>query len=247
MLKNRTCDRPQDWGLMEDSEKDQWNELTDNIEQFYRDLKSHKHISPSLNFRRMTLDEQESFAFFYKTMEAQDRIYNAGNMFSKILFADKSRELVELSKGMLNDLDLLYAYISMFAYFLVLSYESNLNVIKKTITTSNLKKKNGAPWNKSIEKTGPEDLFNLLEKYSVKPVQFLKNIIFKNKPLRNAFSHGLFWYQEEQIYWISTANSIEANNISFEKFIQLVRAQSVFSMCLIWVGGKLIAEGFFKL
>ena len=180
-------------------------------------------------------------------METQDRIYNAGNMFSKIFFAQRSQELVELSKGMLNELDLSYGYISMFAYFLVLTYESNLNVIKKTLSTSNLKDKRGAPWLKSIEETSPEDLFNLLGKYSVKPVEFLKNIIFLNKPLRNAFSHGLFWYDNERIFWILTANSIEAYNISFSEFIQLVRNQSVFSMCLLWVGGKLIEEGFFEL
>ena len=118
-------------------------------------MKSQQHISTSLNFKNMTIDEKQSYIFFYNTMETQDRIYNAGNMFSKIFFAQRSQELVELSKGMLNELDLSYGYLSMFAYFLVLTYESNLNVIKKTLSTSNLKDKRGAPWLKSIEETKP--------------------------------------------------------------------------------------------
>ncbi len=54
MLKNRTWDRPQDWDKMGGNEKDQWNEISDNIEQFYRDMKSQQHISTSLNFKNMT-------------------------------------------------------------------------------------------------------------------------------------------------------------------------------------------------
>ena len=64
MLKNRTWDRPQDWDKMGGNEKDQWNEISDNIEQFYRDMKSQQHISTSLNFKNMTIDEKQSYIFF---------------------------------------------------------------------------------------------------------------------------------------------------------------------------------------
>jgi len=110
----------------------------------------------------------------------------------------------------------------------------------------NLMNRKGEPWNKEIEDTSPEDLLGMLKKHSQKPVLYIEDILFKNKPLRNAFSHGLFRYENEMICWVDNINSPESHSKPFIEFIQIVREQSMFTQCFLWVGAKLISEGFFE-
>ena len=55
MLRNRGWDRPQDWGVMNANERIRWHEIADNLEQFYRDMRTHRHINVGLS-RFMTPD-----------------------------------------------------------------------------------------------------------------------------------------------------------------------------------------------
>jgi len=246
MLKNRSWDRPQDWTILNDERKKKWSEIADNLEQFYRDMRTQRHINIGLSTWR-TPDEKHSYDNFFKTLKDQNKIYDAVNMLSKIAASKGgTRRLVGISQGMLNEKDLPYVYLSTFAFVLILTYESNLNVLKKTLTTMNLKNRKGEPWNKEIEDTSIEDLLGMLKKHSQKPVLYIEDMLFKNKPLRNAFSHGLFWYENEMICWVDNVNSPESHSKTFIEFIQIVREQSMFTQCFLWVGAKLISEGFFE-
>ena len=140
-LRNRDWASPKDWGIMNAEEKSRWHEIADNIEQFYREMRTHGHVNLSL---AQPPDESRSFGHFMKTLQDQDKIYRAGNMLIQIAASKGgSKRLVSNSKGMLNDKDLPYVYLSTFAFVLIQAYESNLNVLKKTITTKTLKTKSG--------------------------------------------------------------------------------------------------------
>ena len=244
MLRNRGWDRPKDWGILNANERRRWNEIADNLEQFYRDMQTHGHINVGLV--RMT-DDLRSYGHFLKTLEDQDKIYRAGNMLSQIAASSGgSKRLVSISKGMLNDEDLPYVYLSTFAFVLIQAYESNLNVLKKTITTMALNTKSGRRWDKSVEDTSPVRLLEMLRKYSHASVSYLEKYLFMQAPLRNAFSHGLFWYEGEHIHWIENVNSPDSHKIPFEDFIKLLRGETLFTQCFLWVGGKLISEKFFQ-
>jgi len=245
-LKNRSWERPKDWKILDNKNREKWNEIADHLEQFYRDMRTHRHINTGLS-SYMTPNEKLSYHNFCKTLEDQNKIYDAANMLSKIAASEGgTRKLVEITQGRLNEKDLPYIYLSQFAFVLILTFESNLNILKKTLTTDNLTTKKGKPWLKSIEETSPEVFFELLVKYSEGPVQYIQNMIFQYKSLRNAFSHGLFWYENEGICWLDNANSSDTHSIQFGEFLQILREQSMFSQCYLWVTGKLIRERFFE-
>lgn len=185
---------------------------------------------------------------FLKTLEDQDKIYRAGNMLYRIAISEGgTQKLIELSQGKLNERDFPYVILSTIAFILIISYESNLNILKKTLTTMNLTNKKGELWDKEIENTSPIILLSMLRKYSKMPVTYIENMIFKNKELRNALSHGLFWYENERIFWVDNVNSPNSHPISFKKFMtDIIREQTIFAQCFLWVGGKLISEGFFE-
>lgn len=246
MLRNRSWERPQDWKMLKQEEKELWHTTADNFEKFYRDMKVHKHINYGLSIRYRTEIERLSYLNFIKTLEDQDKIYRAGNMLSRIASSKQSKKLVSISQGLLNEEDLPYVYLSIFAFILIQTYESNINVLRKTLTTMNLTNKRGKPWNKEIEDTAPADLLSLLRKHSKKSVAYIETMIFKHSKLRNALSHGLFWYESAQIYWIDDVNSSEYHSKHFEEFRDIMREQSIFTQCVLWVGGKLIEEGFYE-
>jgi hypothetical protein len=246
MLRNRGWDRPQDWGAITANEKDQWHEIADNLEQFYRDMRTHRHINVSLS-SFMTPDEERSYRHFIKTLEDQDKIYRAGNMLSQIAASSGgSKHLVSISQGMLNDEDLPYVYLSTFAFILIQAFESNLNVLKKTITTMALTTRSGRQWDKSVEDTSPVRLLEMLRRYSQASVSYLEENLFKHGSLRNAFSHGLFWYEDEQIFWIDNVNSPDSHTMPFIDLFRIFREQTLFAQCFLWVGAKLLAEKFFE-
>lgn len=246
MLRNRGWDRPQDWGIMTANERCRWHEIADNLEQFYRDMRTHRHINVGLS-KFMTPDEERSYRHFMKTLEDQDKIYRAGNMLSRIATSSGgSKHLVSISQDMLNDEDLPYVYLSTFAFVLIQAYESNLNVLKKTITTMALKTKSGRQWDKSVEDTSPVRLLEMLRKYSQASVPYLEKNLFKHGSLRNAFSHGLFWYESEHIHWIDNVNSPDSHKIPFICFIRILREETLFAQCFLWVGAKLLTEKFFE-
>jgi len=74
----------------------------------------------------------------------------------------------------------------------------------------------------------------------------MKGISLKNKLLRNAISHGLIWYESEQIYWVDNIESSNTNQIAFLDFIKTIRKQSLTLQCLLWVTGHLIRTKFFS-
>lgn len=122
MLKNRSWDRPQDWTLLDDEAKKKWNKIADNFEQFYRDMRTHRHINIGLSIW-MTPDEKHSYENFFKTLEDQNKMYDAANMLLKIAASKgRTRRLVSISQGMLNEKDLPYVYLSTFAFVLILAY-----------------------------------------------------------------------------------------------------------------------------
>jgi len=245
MLRNRGWGRPQDWGILNAVEKRRWNEIADNLEQFYRDMKTHGHINMGI---ALPPDGILSYGHFMKTLEDQDKIYRAGNMLSQIAASKGgSKRLVSITKGMLNARDLPYVYLSTFAFILIQAFESNLNVLKKTINTKALKTKSGKQWSRSVEDTPPKKLLGMLRKYSPASVSYLEKNLFKNGPLRNAFSHGLFWFESEHIHWIDNVNSPDSHKILFIDFIRLrLRGATLFTQCFLWVGAKLITEGLFN-
>jgi len=241
-LKNRTWDRPKDWGILKEAEKRIWNETADNLEQFYRDMKRCGHINFFL-IDNTTDYEGRANSNFYYILENQNKLYEAGNMLSAIAWSGNSQKLIELSEGLLGD-RLPYVYLMTFAFVLIQTYESNLNVLRKTLTTDNLKPASGRA-RKPIEETGLETLFAMLRKHSEKATEYLEESIFRHKALRNAFSHGLFWYESGDIVWVENVNEPIKNRISLGKLRKIIRTQSQFSQCFLWVGGKLISERFF--
>lgn len=245
MLKNPSWEKPQDWKILNKEEKKIWNTTADNIEQFYRDMKVHKHINYGLNYRYMTEIERLSYSNFWKILEDQDKIYTSGNMLIKLISFNQSKKLVDRSQGLLNEKDLPYVYLSTFAFILIQIYESNINVLKKTLTTNYLTNKKGESVNKEIEEMAPANFLSMFRKYSKESVAHIENIILKHNKLRNALSHGLFWYENEQICWIDNVNSFEFHSIPFEEIKDIIREQSLFTQCFLWVGGNLIKEGFY--
>ena len=246
MLKNRTWDRPEDWGILNEDEKRIWNETADNLEQFYRDMKHYGHINFFL-IKNLTAYEDKAYRNFYYILENQDKLYEAGNMLSAVASSDEgSKKLIELSEGLLDD-RLPYIYLMTFAFVLIQTYESNLNVLRKTLTTDNLKTASGRDWDKPIEETSLEDLLSMFRKHSEKATEYVEGSAFRHKALRNAFSHGLFWYEKGDIVWVDNVNDPMTNRISLSKLIEIIRLQSLFSQCLLWVGAKLISERFFDI
>jgi len=246
MLRYETWDKPEDWGIISPEEQDAWMELAKNLEQFYRNMRTHRHINTGLS-KYATPDEVRSYQFLMKIFEDQNKIYDATNMLARISLSDGgSKPLVVKSDGMLTEKDLPYVFLSQFAWTLIQTYESVTNVIKITITTMNLKTKKGAPWPRDIEDTSLETLLDLLRKDSNEQITYIENIIYKNKEIRNAFSHGLFWYENERIFWIGNISSSEPNSIYFKEFINRLREQSLFTQCFLWSVGKLIQENLFE-
>lgn len=190
MLRNREWSRPQDWGIMKPNERSRWHEIADNLEQFYRDMRTHGHINVGLV---STTEKARSYGHFRNTLEDQDKVYRAGNMLIRIASSSGgTKRLVSISEGMLNDKDLPYVYLSTFAFILIQAYESNLNLLKKTITTKVLKKKNGEDWDKAVEDTPPATLLGMLRKYSEASVLYLEKNLFKYGRLRNVSHTGYF-------------------------------------------------------
>jgi hypothetical protein len=163
-----------------------------------------------------------------------------------IFFLDGIKYVPETRARAINEKDLPYVYLSTFAFVLIQVYESALNVIRKTLTTMRLVTKNGTPWIKLIEDTSPETLFNLLAKDSPATVSFIRDRLFKYKPLRNALSHGLFWFERESIFYLENPNSHQAETITLLDFFSFLPEQTMFSQCLLWITGKLLQEQFFE-
>ena len=92
-------------------------------------------------------------------------------LFSIAQSKGRIRKLVELSQDMLNEKDFLYVILSTFAFILILSYESNINVLRKTLTTTYLTNKRGEIVKKEIEEVAPANLLSMLRKYSRDPVK----------------------------------------------------------------------------
>lgn len=59
-VKKSVFGRPQDWNILDDEEKKKWNETADNLEQFYRDMRTHRHHNTGLSKKWMTTDEERS-------------------------------------------------------------------------------------------------------------------------------------------------------------------------------------------
>ena len=246
MLQNSSWTRPQDWNGLNAERKRLWQEMADVLEQFYRDMRTHLHINTGLS-SYITPEEEISFKNFLKIIEDQDKVYQAANMvYSISIKPGGSKKLVDLSQGLLNEKDLPYLYFSTFAFMLIQIFESSLNVLRKTLSTMKLTNKKGEPWPRSIEDTSPRTLLDLLHKDSPESVEHIQETLFKYKPIRDAFSHGLWWYENERIYYVENANSPDIHFISVEDFFSILPEQSMFGQCILWVSGMLIREGFFN-
>jgi len=151
----------------------------------------------------MSSFETLSYQHFINILKNQNNIYDAGNMlFPIVRFPGNMKQLIRLSQGRLNEKDFPFVILSTLSYILILTYESNLNVIKKTLTTSYLTNRRGKAWDKTIEETAPETLLGMLRKHSNDSVTYIEDMIFKHRNLRNALSHGLFWYENENIFYV---------------------------------------------
>ena len=99
---------------------------------------------------------------------------------------------------------------------------------------------------RAVEDTSPVRLLEMLRRYSQASVSYLEENLFKHGSLRNAFSHGLFWYEDEQIIWIDNVNSPDSHTMPFIDLFRILREQTLFAQCFLWVGAKLLAEKFFE-
>lgn len=243
MLKNKSWDRPDDWDYLDEEGQALWNSFADNLEQFYRDMKVHKHINYGLGSYRSVIDEA-SYSNFLNSLAFQDKVYNSGNMLYRISTGEGgSKRLVELSQGLLDAKYYPYVYISNFIYMFILAYETSINILRKTLTTDNLKNRKGKSVDREI---GPETFLDMLKKHSSDSVIHIKLIIFKHKDLRNALAHGLFWYEDKRIYWFDDVNSPSKNSMGLDDFINNVREQTIFAQCFLWVGANLLQERFYE-
>src|SRR4030042_1026825 len=226
MLTNSTWTRPQDWDIISDEEKSLWNDLANDYEQFYRDMRKAKHINTGLSSYGSPL-ELKAYHNFLNILEDQDKMYNSTNILWRISSNEGGlKEFSRVNQKYFEERDLSYLVLSQFCWSITQTYETFLNIVRKTLVTDNLVNRRGACWPRSISETPPDTLFDLLHNDS-ELANFMKDVLLKNKLLRNAISHGLIWYEAEQIFWVDNIESSDTHQISFLDFVKTIREQSL--------------------
>ena len=228
---------------MKEKEKRLWESTAKTLIEFYEKMKLNKHINFRLN-QNISGKDREAYEIFYKILEDGDKMKEATNLLYRISISPGgSKKFAE--KNNIDEKILPYLYLSQFSWSIAQGYELFLNVLKKTLTTNNLTNKKGEPLGKPIEKTALEKVLDMLKKHT-ETAKDIKEIMENRKSLRNGLSHGLFWYENEEIHWVDSVSVNKTESLSFKCFIKTARTQSLYSECLLWVTGKLLAEDFFS-
>lgn len=232
--------QPENWGVFSENEKTIWKDLEILLVAFFSDLKKEGLILSEPYVIRKNLQT---------ILDYQQELYNVSLVIQRICSPKRGMSAFVTNNTEFNNVnELLNWYLSYFGFMVIQAHELFRNVLLNILNTGKMTNKKGKPIGKKITKWSLVKLLDYLrDKKITNKTEDLKNFFLDTNQLRNAFAHGLFWFEFPNIFWLDNITTIKPEHIEFGDFMNLFRELNIRLECTIWVSAQLFKEDFFKL
>lgn len=231
--------KPENWDVLSENEKTIWKDLEITLVAFFSDLKKERLILPEPYVIRKNLQT---------ILNYQQELYNVSLVIQRICSPKRGTiAFVTENTEFNNGNELLNWYLSYFGFMIIQAHELFRNILLNTLNTGKMTNKKGKPIGKRITKWSLIKLLDYLKNKKITDkTEDLKILFLGTNQLRNAFAHGLFWFEFPNIFWLDNITTTEPEHIEFGAFMTLFRELNIRLECTIWVSSQLFKENFFK-
>jgi len=208
-------------------EKKLWDEAITIYDELLDELKSKNMI----RLITLPMDRIRLRAIWINS----DEIGKAYNDLLKIFTSAKTAKEFSEKSG-LSETTVVHTFLTNLVGLTLIQYES----VFKTSLLFFLEEDNGIR-----RKSTLTELLNKIEKICPTAGLKLKNLI--DTDLRNSLAHGTFWIENKTIVLADTSYLENTKRLSLTEFMKESKRVNVIAHALVYVLGKKINEGFFKL